>query len=205
MSRDPEDAGFDPFGEDAPLAPTRGAVPSVSAKPGTDEWRKQLADYASSGFTDMDSYVAAKASTAGKGRRKRPNFMPYAVKHYAERGLVFQRKEQAIYLRGCDFPMMMDYLGLFDGLVQDGTTQIGVQICPSENVQAHLRKWASETRCMAGNRRRNLFQWWRQGNRAVILHFWQEGGKGSKWQWAEREITEADILAVDARRRKKVA
>lgn len=192
--------GEDPFGEDTPLPPAKGEGPPRPTAPiGSDEWRKQLADYASSGHTDLDSYAASKAATAGKGRRKRPNFLPYAKAFYAERGLAFERKETQVWLRGCDFPMSLDYLGLFDGVVPlpDGTT-LGVQVCAKEGVTAHVRKMLSEKRCMAGNRRKNLLKWWQDGNRAVVLYFDQPGGKGAKWFPTEREVTMKDLERVIA-------
>lgn len=147
-----------------------------------------------SGHTDLDSYAASRATQAGKGRRKRPNFLPYAKAYYSERGLVFERKETQVWLRGCDFPMSMDHLGLFDGIVAlpNGTT-LGVQVCSKEGVTAHIRKMLSEKRCMAGNRRKNLLQWWADGNRSVICFFDQPGGRGTKWIGQEREVTKRDL------------
>lgn len=194
------DDAEDPFGEDAPIPPAKrpGGI-QPTAKPGSDEWRTQLADYAQSGHTDMDSYAASKAATAGKGRKKRPNFLPYARAYYADRGLVFERKETQIWIKGCDFPMSMDYLGIFDGLVAlpDGS-MLGVQVCAKEGITPHVRKMLSEKRCMAGNRRKNLLKWWQDGNRAVILSFAQPGGKGSKWLPTEREVTVKDLERVIA-------
>ena len=184
---------YDPFYDPELDAPS-GRKVGTTATPGTDQWRKELADYAMSSHANMDDYAASKAKSAGKGRRKQPNFKPLAKKYYEGRGMELEMRETSIWISGSPWPMKVDYLGLFDGVISSGGIErIGVQLCNKEGVTAHVRKMLKDKRGYSGNPRKNMLKWWQEGKRAVILYFYQPGGKGTSWKCDEREVTQADL------------
>ena len=55
-----------------------------------------------------------------------------------------------------------------------------------------------------GIRRKNLLKWWADGKTAMVLYFFQPGGKGTKWECKEREVTREDLEIVIAGGRLKL-
>lgn len=156
-----------------------------------------MRDYMLSDAYDMDTFAASRANKAGKGRAKAPKFGPYAKRYYADRGRVYEDREQKIWIKDCKWPMSMDYKGIFDGVIVEGGREIeGIQLCSKEGVTAHVRKMLSDKRRMAGYRRKNLLEWWSQGKKSTILWFWQPKGTGSKWEAVERPVTRADLERI---------
>lgn len=186
---------FDPFDDGTPSPALAKDRPT--ATPGSDEYRSQLAEYAASGCANLDEYAASKAKGAGKGRRRQPDFKPHAKAYYLEKGQVFEPREQSLWIPGADRPMKVDYKGLFDGVIcEDGQEIIGVQLCNKEGVLPHVRKMLSLKRGYAGIRRNNMLKWWGEGKKTVVLYFWQDGGKGTRWKCAEREVTKEDLRRI---------
>ena len=154
--------------------------------------------------TDADTQAASAFKGAGKGRKRQPNFKPYAKAYYEARGQTWENKETAVWIEGCTYPMKVDYLGIFDGVVKPGADEVGVQLCNKEGVTSHIRKMMSLKRGYGGIRRKNLLKWWADGKTAVILYFFQPGGKGTKWECKEREVTREDLEIVIAGGRLKL-
>lgn len=191
-----------PLFEEDPFEDGRSQVPvkreGSDLLPGEshlDYLRRRAATF---GAIDLDALVAKTAHTAGKGRRHRPNFKPLARAYYIAQGMTFEDREEKRWLPDAKWPMTLDYKGLFDGVVNPGADEIGVQICSKESWSAHARKMMGTKRGYCGIPRKNLLAWWAEGKRSVILYFWQPKGRGTKWVCAQRELTREDLAAVEA-------